>query len=456
MSDTNAQDETMLEARAAEPATASAARADSGPASRSRPSSIPSASPLDVARIKRDFPVLKREVYGRPLVYLDNAATSQTPQSVIDAISDYYSGYNANIHRGVHRLAVEATEAYEEVRDKVATFINGDDPKSVIFTRNTTESINLVAHAWGRRHLFPTDEVVLTVMEHHSNIVPWQLMARNVGCKIRVLDMTDDGYLRLEQLDELLTSKTRLVAVTQVSNAAGTINPVRTIADAAHARGALVLVDGAQGAAHGSVDVEAMGADFYAFSAHKALGPTGIGVLWARRDLLEEMDPFLGGGEMIRDVSFERSTWAAVPHKFEAGTPSIADVIGLGAAIDYLEALGMENVAAHERWVIAYALERLRELPFLTLYGPMDPNDRCGLISFNDADVHPHDLGTIVDRYGVAIRAGHHCAKPLMRRLGLVASARASFYVYNDRDDVDTLVDALVEARKVFDLNGGL
>jgi cysteine desulfurase/selenocysteine lyase len=407
---------------------------------------------LDVDRIKQDFPVLRREIYGKRLVYLDNAATSQKPQCVIDAISDYYSGYNSNIHRGVHTLAAEATAAYEGVRKKVSAFINGDDPKSIIFTRNTTESINLVAHSWGRRHLFPNDEIVLTAMEHHSNIVPWQLLAKDVGCKLRVLDITDDGYLRLDQLEGLLNEKTRLVAFTQVSNALGTINPVRKIADAAHENGALVLVDGAQGMPHDVVDVEAMGADFFACSPHKALGPTGVGVLWARRDLLEEMDPFMGGGEMIRDVSFERSTWAAVPHKFEAGTPSIADVIGFGASLDYLEKLGMENVRAHERSVIAYALERLQELPFLNIYGPTDPNDRCGLVSFNDDDIHPHDLGTVVDRHGVAVRAGHHCTKPLMRRLGLVASARASFYVYNDLEDVDALVEALYEARRLFDL----
>jgi cysteine desulfurase/selenocysteine lyase len=428
-------------------------RAVAGAASVHEPGGAEAAAAgLDVERIKRDFPVLRREIYGKRLVYLDNAATSQKPQCVIDAITDYYSSYNANIHRGVHTLAAEATAAYEDVRKKAAAFINGDDPKSIVFTRNTTESINLVAHSWGRRHLFPNDEIIVTAMEHHSNIVPWQLLAKDVGCKIRVLDISDDGYLRLDQLEELLNKKTRLLALTQVSNALGTINPVRKIANAAHASGALVLVDGAQGMPHDAVDVEAMGADFFACSPHKALGPTGVGVLWARRDLLEEMDPFMGGGEMIRDVTFERSTWAAVPHKFEAGTPSIADVIGFGAALDYLNGLGMKNVRAHERAVIAYALERLQELPFLTIYGPGNPEHRCGLVSFNDTDIHPHDLGTVVDRHGVAVRAGHHCAKPLMRRLGLVASARASFYVYNGMDDVDALVEALYEARRVFDL----
>ncbi len=446
MSDDNDSEDQMLNATSTEPVVAGSVSIHEEIEATAKEAG------LDVSRIKEDFPVLQRQIYGRQLVYLDNAATSQKPQSVIDAISDYYSGYNSNVHRGVHTLAAEATAAYEDARKKIARFINGDDPKSIIFTRNTTESINLVAHSWGRRHLFPNDEIVLTAMEHHSNIVPWQLLAKDVGCKIRVLDITDDGYLRLDQLEKLLNDKTRLVAFTHVSNALGTINPVRQIADAAHAHGALVLVDGAQGMPHDTVDVEAMGADFFACSPHKALGPTGVGVLWARRDLLEEMDPFLGGGEMIRDVSFERSTWAAVPHKFEAGTPSIADVIGMGAALDYLSSLGMDNVRAHERAIISYALERLRELPFLTIYGPGNPEDRCGLVSFNDTDIHPHDLGTVVDRHGVAIRAGHHCAKPLMRRLGLVASARASFYLYNDKEDVDSLVEALYEARKVFDL----
>ncbi|MFQ5742626.1 MAG: cysteine desulfurase [Acidobacteriota bacterium] len=408
---------------------------------------------LDVHRIKQDFPILQRQVHGHRLVYLDNAATSQKPLVVLDALVDYYSRYNANVHRGVHTLAEEATAAYEKVRDKVAGFINADDPRSVIYTRNTTESINLVAHAWARRHLKAGDEVLLTVMEHHSNIVPWQLMAEEVGCTLRFVDITDDGRLRLDEFDQMITHKTRLVAVGHVSNALGTINPVRTIADIAHARGALILVDGAQGVPHAKVDVEALGADFYAFSAHKACGPSGVGVLWGRRDLLEEMDPFLGGGEMIRDVTPERSTWAAVPHKFEAGTPSIADVVGLGAAIDYLDSLGMEKIRDHEESLIGYAMERLRELPFLTLYGPPDPADRCGLVAFTDEDIHPHDLGTIVDRCGVAIRAGHHCAKPLMRRLGVVATARASFYVYNDRDDVDALIDSLLQARKVFGVN---
>ncbi|MCH7824439.1 MAG: cysteine desulfurase [Acidobacteria bacterium] len=409
-------------------------------------------TPLDVERIRQDFPILRRKVRGKPLVYLDNAATSQKPQSVIDAISHHYSHTNANVHRGVHCLAEEATEAYEEVRRKVCRFIHADDPTSIVFTRNTTESINLVAHAWGRKFLAEDDEVVLTVMEHHSNLVPWQLLAKDTGCKLRFIDIDDDGHLRTDRLDEYITDKTKLVCMGHVSNALGTINSVRTIACAARAVGALVLVDGAQSAPHGPVNVETLDCDFYAYSPHKALGPMGIGVLWARRDLLEEMDPFLGGGEMIRNVTLERSTWAGVPHKFEAGTPSVADAVGLGAATDYLMDIGMENIRAHEKYIISYAMERLAELPFIRFFGPRDPVDRCGLVSFIDTDIHPHDLGTIVDQHGVAIRAGHHCAKPLMHRLGVVATARASFYIYNDRNDVDALIDSLLAARKVFGL----
>ncbi|MDP6686475.1 MAG: cysteine desulfurase [Acidobacteriota bacterium] len=409
-------------------------------------------APLDVGQIRQDFPILQRKVHGKRLIYLDNAATSQKPQSVIDAISYYYSNTNASVHRGVHCLAEEATEAYETARHKVCQFINGDDPNSIVFTRNTTESINLVAHAWGRKFLEKGDEVVLTVTEHHSNLVPWQLLAGDTGCKLRFIDIDDEGHLRIDRLDEYITEKTKLVCMGHVSNALGTIHSVRTIACAARAVGALVLVDGAQGAPHGPVNVEALDCDFYAYSPHKALGPLGIGVLWARRDLLEEMNPFLGGGEMIRNVSLERSTWAGVPYKFEAGTPSVADAVGLGAAIDYLMKLGMENVRTHEKQIVSYAMERLTELPFIQLFGPRDPADRCGLVSFIDTDIHPHDLGTVVDQHGIAIRAGHHCAKPLMHRLGVVATARASFYIYNDREDVDKLVGSLLEARKVFRL----
>lgn len=414
---------------------------------------LPNSPPaLDVARVRQDFPILSRRVNGKPLVYLDNSATTQCPDAVVDAISNFYRTCNANVHRGVHTLSQEATELYEGARSKVAHFLNADARESVVFTRNTTESINLVAHAWGRRHLRSGDEILLSVLEHHSNLVPWQMLAQEIGCKLRFIDIDDNGHLKLDQLDKVLTSRTRLVAISHVSNALGTINPIPTIACAARTVGAKVLVDGAQGVPHGPVDVQALDADFYAYSPHKALGPLGIGVLWTRRDVLEEMDPFLGGGEMIRDVTLERSTWAAVPAKFEAGTPSVADAVGLGASIDYLQSLGMAAIRRHEVRLNTYMLERLRALPFLALYGPPDPADRCGLIAFNDHQIHPHDLGTILDQHGVAIRAGHHCAKPLMRRLGVMATARASFYVYNDLEDVDALVDALLEARKVFGL----
>ncbi len=409
-------------------------------------------TPIDVARVRQDFPILSREVHGKPLVYLDNSATTQRPESVIDAMSNFYRTANANVHRGVHRLSEEATDAYEGARNKVAAFINADSARSIIFTRNTTEAVNLVAHGWARRHLRQGDEVLLTVMEHHSNLVPWQMLAQERGCKLRFLDIDESGHLQLDHLDEVLNEHTRLVALTHVSNVLGTTNAIPTIACAAHSVGAKVFVDGAQGVPHGPVDVQALDCDFYAYSPHKALGPLGIGVLWGRRDVLEEMDPFLGGGEMIRDVTLERSTWAAVPHKFEAGTPSVADAVGLGASIDYLENLGMAAIRQHEVKINEYLLPKLRELPWLTVYGPKDPHGRCGLASFNDNQIHAHDLGTILDQHGIAIRAGHHCAKPLMRRLGVMATARASFYIYNDLDEVDLLIEALIEARKVFGL----
>lgn len=409
--------------------------------------------PLDVAQIRADFPILRREVHGKPLVYLDNSATTQRPESVIEAIANFYRTSNANVHRGVHALSEEATDAYEGARKKVASFLNVETPDSVIFTRNTTESINLVAHAWARRHLRAGDEIMLSVTEHHSNLVPWQMLSKEIGCKLRFLDIDDDGHLRMDQLDEVLNEHTRLVAISHVSNVLGTVNPIPTIACAARSVGAKMLVDGAQGVPHGPVDFSALDCDFYAYSPHKALGPLGIGVLLVDRNLMEEMDPFLGGGEMIRDVTLERSTWAAAPHKFEAGTPSVADAVGLGASIDYLERLGMQNIRHHEVNINEYLLERLQELPWLTIFGPKNPSDRCGLVTFNDNQIHPHDLGTILDQHGVAIRAGHHCAKPLMRRLGVTASARASFYIYNDRSEVDTLINALLAAREVFGLS---
>lgn len=406
--------------------------------------------PLDVARIREDFPILSRLVYGRPLVYLDNAATSQKPRQVIDALVRYYESYNANIHRAVHCLGEEATNAYEEARAKVAAFINAPSPECVIFTRNTTESINLVAYVWGRANLREGDEILLTQMEHHSNLIPWQRLAAEKGARIRYIGLTETQALELDGLEGLLDARTRLVALPHVSNSLGTINPVERVAAQARRNGSVILVDGAQAAPHLPVDVQAIGCDFYAFSAHKMLGPTGVGVLYGRRELLEEMEPFLGGGEMIRRVTFEGATWNDLPWKFEAGTPNIADVIAFGAAIDYLEALGMENVRAHETELTEYALARLRTLDDITIYGPPDVRERGGVISFNLRDLHPHDVGTVLDRHGIAIRAGHHCTQPLMRALGIAGTARASFYIYNTPEEVDILVDALGSARKFF------
>jgi cysteine desulfurase/selenocysteine lyase len=371
---------------------------------------------------------------------------------VVEALTSYYQRSNANIHRGLYTLAQEATDLYENTRERVAEFIGGVDSRGVIFTRNATESINLVAHAWGRKYVEEGDEILLTEMEHHSNLLPWILLARERGAVLRHIPIRDDGILDLDALDRLLTSRTKLVSLTWVSNALGTINPVAEVARRAHGAGALCLVDGAQGVPHLPTDFNALGCDFLAFSAHKMLGPTGVGVLAARTGILEEMDPFLGGGEMIREVHLDRATFNDIPWKFEAGTPNIADVAAFSAALDYLERLGMDAVRAHELELSRYALHRLRELEFLKIYGPEDPELRGGVISFTDSDLHPHDLSTILDQCGVAIRAGHHCAQPLMRRLGLAATARASFYIYNDLNDVDCLVDGLLHGRKYFGL----
>jgi cysteine desulfurase/selenocysteine lyase len=405
---------------------------------------------LDVAAIRGDFPILKREVYGKRLVYLDNAATSQKPRQVIDALVRYYESYNANIHRAVHALGEEATAAYEEARGKVARFIGAPSTESIIFTRNTTEAINLVAYAWGRANVGEGDEIILTQMEHHSNLIPWQQLAAEKGATLRFIEIKPNGTLELGNLRALFSGRTKLLAMPHVSNALGTINPVEEIVAEARKRGVTTLIDGAQAMPHMPVDVQAVGADFYAFSAHKMLGPTGVGVLYARRELLEEMAPFLGGGEMILKVTLEGATWNDLPWKFEAGTPNIADVIAFGAAIDYLEAVGMENVRDHEIEVTTYALERLRGLEDVTLYGPDDPNERGGVVSFNFGDLHPHDVGTILDRHGVAIRAGHHCTQPLMRCLGVTGTARASFYIYNTQDEVDVLIEGLKAARDFF------
>jgi len=405
---------------------------------------------LDVHRIRKDFPILERKVYGKPLVYLDNAATSQKPRQVIDALVDYYENYNANIHRAVHCLGEEATAAYEEARAKVAKFINAPSPESVIFTRNTTEAINLVAYTWGRANVLEGDEILLTQMEHHSNLIPWQRLASEKGATVRYIELTDTQTLALDGLENLFDARTRIAAMPHVSNSLGTINPVKKIAAEARRNGTLFLVDGAQGAPHLPVDVQAIGCDFYAFSSHKMLGPTGVGVLYGRPELLEEMEPFLGGGEMIRKVTFEGATWNDLPWKFEAGTPNIADVIAFGSAIDYLNQLGMENVREHEIEITDYALTRLSQLEGIVMYGPPDPRERGGVVSFNFGDLHPHDIGTVLDHHGVAIRAGHHCTQPLMRTLGVSGTARASFYIYNTPEEVDVLIEALEATRDFF------
>jgi len=405
---------------------------------------------LDVQRIRADFPILRREVHGHPLVYFDNASTTQKPKQVIDALVHYYEHYNANIHRGIHTLAEEATARYEETRQKVADFIGAPGPETIVFTRNTTESINLVSNAWGRKYLKAGDEIVLSVMEHHSNIVPWQLIAQATGAELRFIDIDEEGQFVWENVERLIGPKTKLVAITHMSNVLGTITPARRIAALAHMQGALVLIDAAQSVPHMPVDVQDLDCDFLAFSSHKMLGPTGVGVLYGRRELFEEMDPFLGGGEMIRRVRLEESTWNDVPWKFEAGTPNIGDVCAFAAAIDYLQGLGMANVRAHEVALVRAAMRRLASIPDVTIYGPESAEARGGVVAFNLQDVHPHDLGTVLDRHGVAVRAGHHCAQPLMHRLDVVAMGRASFYVYNTEEELDALVEGIEATKRLF------
>ncbi len=405
---------------------------------------------LDVKKIREDFPILSRQVYGKPLVYLDNAATSQKPSSVIQALVDYYESYNSNVHRGVHALSMEATERYEEARKKIADFIGAPQPESLIFTRNTTEAINMVAYTWGRENIKESDEILLTRMEHHSNLVPWQNLAKDNGAVLRFIPMTEEDTLDLGDLDQLINSRTKLVAMTHMSNVLGTINPIKEIIIAAHRQGAVVLIDAAQSVPHLPTDVKDLGCDFLAFSSHKMLGPTGIGVLYGKMELLESIEPFLRGGEMVREVWYDRATWNDIPHRFEAGTPNIADAIALGAAVDYLNNLGMENVRQHEKQLTRYALRAFEELDEVKVYGPKDLNIRGGIVSFYSEAVHPHDLGTILDRDGIAIRAGHHCAMPLMRGLGVVATARASFYVYNYEEEIDFLMASLKKALRYF------
>jgi cysteine desulfurase/selenocysteine lyase len=408
------------------------------------------AEPIDPHVLRADFPILATEVNGHRLVYLDSAATSQKPLAVIEAIDTYYREYNANVHRGIYSIAERATAAYENARAATARFINAPDPRGIVFTRNATEAINLVANTWGRQNIGRGDTIVLTEMEHHANLVPWQLLVQEKDGDLEFIPITDDGILRLDVFEVLLRLRPKLVAFTHVSNTLGTINPVAEMVAMAHAAGALVLVDGAQGVPHVPVDVQALGADFYVFSGHKMLGPTGSGALWARRELLEAMPPFMAGGEMIREVHLRRSEWNEVPWKFEAGTPDIAAAIGLGVAADYLRDLGMDRVAAHERELVAYALETLRhDVPEIILYGP-PAEQRGGVIPFNLPGIHPHDVAQILDRFGIAIRAGHHCTMPLHERLDLAATGRASFNVYSTREDVDALAVGLREVVRVF------
>jgi cysteine desulfurase / selenocysteine lyase len=403
---------------------------------------------FDVARVRADFPILRRQVRGRPLVYLDNAATTQKPQVVIDAIARYYCEFNANVRRGVHELSEVASEAYEAARLKIAAFVNAPDGRSIVFTRNATEGINLVAHAFGRSRVGSGDEVLISAMEHHSNIVPWQLLCEERGARLRVAPIDDRGELLIDELEALIGERTKLVSIAHMSNALGTINPVEDITRIAHARGVPVLVDGSQAAYHMPVDVQAIGCDFYVATGHKLYGPTGIGFLYGKADLLDALPPFMGGGDMISSVTFEKSTWNTLPHKFEAGTPDISGAIALGVAIDYIREVGLEHVSTYERDLLAYGTDALSSVPGLRLIGTA--RRKASILSFVLDGVHPHDIGTIVDREGVAIRTGHHCAQPVMERFGVPATARASLAMYNTREEIDVLVRALERVREVF------
>jgi cysteine desulfurase/selenocysteine lyase len=402
---------------------------------------------FDVEAIRNDFSILKQET-DPSLIYLDSAATSQTPDPVIEAMDAYYRTYNSNIHRGIYRISEEATAKYEEARQRIGRFINARRSSQIIFTRNTTESINLVAYSWGSANLQEGDEILVTVMEHHSNLLPWQLLSQRTGAKMRFIEVTDEGVLQLDGLETLLTERTKLVAITHVSNVLGTINPVKELTAAAHAIGAKVLIDGAQSVPHFDVDVQELDCDFLAFSGHKMCGPTGIGILYGKSDLLEEMPPFLGGGSMIRSVQRESSTYADVPAKFEAGTPAIAEAIGLAAAVDYLNKVGLEAIFVHEHELLEYAHQKLSEIEGITIYGPK-PRQKTGAITFNLEGIHPHDLAGVLDTVGVAVRAGHHCAQPLMQKFGVIATARASFYLYNKLDEIDSLYEGLLKAQRM-------
>jgi len=404
--------------------------------------------PLDVEALRRGFPILARKIHGHPLVYLDNAATTQKPESVIEAVADMYRRSYGNIHRGVHALSVEATDAYDQARDKVRAFVNAAETREIVFVRGTTEAINLVAQTFGRQRVGEGDEVVVTALEHHSNIVPWQLLCDEKKARLKVLPIDRTGEVCVEELERLLTPRSRVVSIAHVSNALGTLVPVRRIVEIAHARGVPVLVDGAQAVPRLAVDVRELGCDFYAFSAHKMYGSTGVGVLYGRAELLDAMPPYQGGGDMISSVTFEKTTWNVLPYKFEAGTPNIAGAIGLGAAIDYLAKIGIENITAHEKDLLAYATLSLTALPSLNVIGTA--REKIGVLSFTLDGIHPHDIGTILDQEGIAIRTGHHCAQPVMEFFGIPATARASLALYNTRADIDALVEGIRKVQRMF------
>ena len=400
--------------------------------------------------LRNDFPIFKKKINGKDLVYLDNASTTQKPYSVINSITDFYSNYNSNIHRAVYQLAEEATELYEQSRKKIANFINVR-PEEIIFTRNTTESINLIAHSWARSNLKKDDVIAITEIEHHSNIVPWQILCQEIGTRLEYVGIDESGFLDVEYLIELISSrKVKLVSISHMSNVLGTIVPIERIIKTAHQYDIPVIVDGAQSVPHMPVDAKNLDCDFLVFSAHKMLGPTGVGVLYAKKELLEKMKPFMGGGDMIKEVFKFHTNYNEAPYKFEAGTPNIADVVGFGAAVDYLEKIGMENIRKHEIYLTEYALESMQSLKYITIYGPMDSKFRGGVISFNIADIHPHDLATIMNDHGIAIRSGHHCAQVLMQRLDVPATSRASFYIYNTKEEIDKFVNAIKEAGRIF------
>ncbi|UTE73891.1 cysteine desulfurase [Rossellomorea marisflavi] len=405
---------------------------------------------MDIQEIRKHFPILDQEVNGHPLVYLDSAATSQKPISVIEAVSDYYKGYNSNVHRGVHTLGTRATDGYEGAREKLRSFINAATTEEVIFTRGTTTSINTVAASYGRANVEEGDEIVITHMEHHSNIIPWQQLAKEKGAVLKYVPLQEDGTITLEDVRATITSRTKIVAIMMVSNVLGTMNPIKEITKIAHENGAVMMVDGAQAAPHMKIDVQDLDCDFFAFSGHKMVGPTGIGVLYGKKKHLEAMEPVEFGGEMIDFVGLYDSTWKELPWKFEGGTPIIAGAIGLGAAIDFLEDIGLSNIEAHEHKLAAYALEKMSAVEGMTIFGPQDPAQRAGLVTFNIDDVHPHDVATVLDSEGIAVRAGHHCAQPLMKWLNVSATARASFYLYNTEEEIDRLVAGLVKTKEFF------